>query len=319
MNEYWEITHTRGIATQAVWTDQPDFALNKLSKTQHSALVDAMPSLAQERANKESDLTGIIAGRHDTFELVTSLDVRVPGVLGGTLDDEDDLQEQFDHIYAIDPGASQESALRRARLVLPLWQKVDAARAALTPAEPPIKLKVVVNGASVSWGAADFEHLIDQAENVQKAEAAAQHEVTAAKAALRAADHKLDRANKRWYKAWMKAFPPGTPEGDAAKAQIPTELNTVADPEALEITLLTPQANHTILVAFNPDGGAHATTRELLYRLAGEPEFGHTAPITGTSMVAGPFAAGALVTFRTRVANSNPGTVPSAEKTAVAL
>jgi len=66
-----------------------------------------------------------------------------------------------------------------------------------------------------------------------------------------------------------------------------------------------------VTVAFDPDGGDNATTKELQYQLPGEPEFGHATPITGNSMTVGPFDPGVTVTFRTRVSNSHPGVVTS--------
>jgi hypothetical protein len=72
-------------------------------------------------------------------------------------------------------------------------------------------------------------------------------------------------------------------------------------------------------VNLDPDGGAHATTKELQYMLPGETEFGHTTAITGNEMIIGPLAVGASVTFRTRVANSNPGTATSAPKSVVVV
>ena len=52
--------------------------------------------------------------------------------------------------------------------------------------------------------------------------------------------------------------------------------------------------------------------------LPGETEFGHATPITANSMTVGPFAAGASVSFRTRVSNSNPGVVTSPAVAAIA-
>ena len=315
MKEYWEITHERALATQAVWIMQPGFELNKLTKAQHATLTDSLPTLAQTRADKENALTGAIAAADDLFAQIERLDVRVPSFIAGMLDDDDPLKEQLDPIYDIDADLSHAHTLRRARLILPLWNEVNTARQADTPAKPALKVKL----GEVEVGYSELKQLIQDAEDALETQAAKQHDVIAAKAALRATDRKLDRGNKRWYKSWMQAYPAGTPEGDSALGQVPTEQGGAADPEPLEITQLTPQANHTILVAFDPAGGAHATTKELLYRLPGEPEFGHTAPITGATMTAGPFPAGALVTFRTRVANSNPGTIPSTAKSAVAL
>ncbi len=49
----------------------------------------------------------------------------------------------------------------------------------------------------------------------------------------------------------------------------------------------------------------------------GETEFGHSTPITANQMTVGPFDPGSTVSFRTRVANSNPGFVTSPVVTVV--
>ena len=313
MNEYWEITHTRGVATQAVWAMQPAFELNNLTLTQHGTLVDSFPVLAQTRDNKENDLTDALAAKHDVFDKLSNIAGRMPGLIDGLLEDDDPLTEQLDAIYAIDADASENSALRRARQLLPLWTDVNAARAAAVPPKPP--LTVDYQGVAVT--VADFSATIDAALAAQKTEAEKQRDVTNAKTALRAADRKLDRADKRWYQAWLKAYPPGTPEGNAAQSQIPTEQG-VPQAEMLAILSAVAQPDHSFVVTFDPNGGDHAATKELQYQLAGEPEFGHSTPITGNSMTVGPFAAGVTVSFRTLVSNSNPGFVTSPVVAAVA-
>jgi hypothetical protein len=313
MNEYWEITHARAVATQAVWGMQPTFELNNLTRTQHGTLTDSLPTLAQTRDNKENDLTDALAAKHTVFDKLQNLAIRVPGLIDGLLDDDDDLKEQLDAIYGIDPAASENSALRRARVILPLWTDVNTARAAAVPPKPALTVDYL--GAPVA--VADFSATIDLAIAKQKTEAEKQRDVTNAKSALRTADRKTDRANKRWYQAWLTAYPVGTPEGDAAVAQIPTEQGT-AQAQVLPILSATAQPDHTVIVALDPAGGAHATTKELQYQLPGEPEFGHSTPITGNQLTAGPFTAGASVSFRTRVANSNPGFVTSPVVTVIA-
>ena len=314
MKEYWEITHERAVATQAVWGMKPTFELNKLTKAQHATLTDSLPTLAQARDNKENDLTEALAAKHNFFDKLRSLGTRVPGLIDGMLDDDDDLKDQLDAIYAVDPDLSESHILRRGRLILPLWIDVNAARAAAVP--PKGELTLDYQGVSV--GASNFGGDMVSAITAQKTEAERQRDVTNAKSALRTADRKTDRANKRWYQAWLKAWPVGTAEGDAAQSQIPTEQGT-AQAQPLEILTLTALANHTVKVNLDPVGGAHATTKELQYQLPGETEFGHSTPITGLEMIVGPFSAGASVTLRTRVANSNPGTVPSAPKTVVVI
>jgi hypothetical protein len=316
MKQYWEITHERGVATQAVWGMKPAFELNKLTKAQHSTLTDSLPTLAQTRDNKENDLTDALAAKHVVFAKLVSVATRMPGLMDGLLDDEDPLKEQLDPIYAIDTNVSENHTLRRCRLLMPFWTDVNTARAAAVPPKP--ELTIDYGSPSVAVNVGDFSSTVSSALGTQKMESEKQRDVTNAKSALRAADRKTDRANKRWYKAWLKAYPEGTPEGDAAQSQIPTEQG-VAPAEPIEILTLTALANHTVRVNLDPAGGAHATTKELQYLLPGETEFGHTTGITGNEMIIGPLAAGASVTFRTRVANSNPGTATSAPKSVVVV
>jgi hypothetical protein len=82
-----------------------------------------------------------------------------------------------------------------------LWTDVDAARAAATPPKPALTLDYL--GAPV--GVADFSATIDLAIAAQRTEAENQRDVTNAKSALRTADRKTDRGNKRWYQAWLLA------------------------------------------------------------------------------------------------------------------
>lgn len=306
MQQYWEITHERAVDTQAVWGMQPTFELNNLTRTQHGTLTDSLPVLAQTRDNKENDLTEALAAKHDQFAKLVNLIIRVPGLIDGLLDDEDPLKEQLDAIYGVDADASEHAGLRRGRLLLPLWTDVNTARAAAVPPKAALTLDYQATPVAV----ADFSATMDAALAAQKTEAEKQRDVTNAKSALRTADRKLDRGNKRWYQSWLLAYPVGTPEGDAAQSQITTEQG-VADAQVLSIQSATPMPDHTVDLQFDPNGGDHATVKELQYQLPGEPEFGHSTPITGNSMIVGPFTPGITVSFRTRVSNSNPGFVTS--------
>lgn len=306
MNEYWEITRERSVATQAVWGMQLAFELNGLTRTQHGTLSDSLAVLAQARDTAENNLTDALAAKHTVFAKLSNVATRMPGLIDGMLDDEDELKHQLDAIYGIDANGSENSAMHRARLLVPLWTDVNTARVAALPPKPELTLDYL--GVAVT--VAILSSTIDAALTAQKTEADKQRLVTNAKSALRTADHKTDRANKRWYKAWLKAFPVGTPEGDAAVSQIFTGSGT-PDPSPLNILSALPQVNQTVIVSFDPAGGANGTTKELQYQLPGELEFGHSTPITGNSLTVGPFTPGATISFRTRVANSNPGVVTS--------
>ncbi len=189
---------------------------------------------------------------------------------------------------------------------------MNAALAAQVPPKPALTIKY----QGVDTGVADVQSGILAAIAAQKTEAERLRDVTNAKSAPRTADRKTDRANKRWYLARLKAYPEGTP--DAALADVPTEQG-VAPAQAIEILTLVAQTNHTLQANLDPACGAHATTKEFQYMVPGETEFGHTTPITGNTVVIGPFAVGLTVTCRARVANFNPGTVTSASKSATTI
>lgn len=314
MNEYWNITLARAMRTQAVWGMKPEFELNSLTRTQHGTLTDSLSTLAQARDTAENNLTDALSAKGTIFTKLVNVSIRLPGLADGLIEDDDVLHDQLDKIFAVDADVSENSTLRRSRLILPFWTDLNTARAA---AVPP-KLALTLDYLGVAVAVADFSTAMDSAITAQKTEADKQRFVTNAKSALRTADRKTDRANKRWYKAWLKAYPEGTPEGDAALSDIPTEQGT-AQAQKIEILTLTPLANHTVRANLDPNGGAHATTKELQTMLPGETEFGHTVAITGNEMILGPYAAGIAVTARTRVANSNPGTVTSATKSVVTI
>jgi hypothetical protein len=319
MKEFWEITYERGIATNAVWAMQPAFELRGLTSTQHSDNVGTLPELAQVVADKEGDLSDAYESRNDYFAKLTSLIVRVPGVIDGMLTEDDDLHGQLDGIYSIDGQSSLASALRRARLVAPLWEDFNAQLAAATPPKPAFTIDYKQPGSDlppVTVTQADFAALIGNCEAALTSVAGVNRSVTNAKSALASLDKRVDRDNKRWYKAWVKNYPEGTPEGDAALSQIPAEQGT-PEPNALEISSVDSHTNHTATINYPATGGEHATTLELLYKLPDEEDFGHAVPVTRPSQVVGPFPAGTVVIFVTRVSNSTPGVVFGTPRSAV--
>jgi hypothetical protein len=316
MQEYWEITQARALATVSVWNLQPTFTLQGLTLSQHTANTAALASTATTRAQKEGDLSDARQSLYDAFEKMTDMNTRVPGAIEGMLSPDDDLHGQIDLVYAEDSAGSQAAVLRRGRLVQGLWTDFNARRAAQTPALPPLVVSYKKKNSdvpAVDVTVADMVAMVTAGPVAQTAVADGQREVNKIKTALRALESKVDRDNKRWYQAWMKLFPQGTPEGDAAFSQVPTE-SGVSAPVALEIDSATANSDRTVLLTYATSGGDHATTLELQWKLESEGDFGHSTPITRPTQTVGPFPANATVTFRTRVANSSPGVVLSAPK-----
>ncbi len=319
MKEYWEITQERGVATLAVWSMQTTFELRGLTLPQHTTNVGALTGLAQTRAAQEGNLSDVRAERDDTLAKLRDANVRVPGIIDGVLTADDDLHGQLDLVYAVETNVSQASDLRRARLLGGLWADFNAKLAADTPPKPPLILAYKKAGSDdppVNVTQENLLDLIEDCEQVQSDEAAAIREVSKAKTALRTAERKVDRDNKRWYLAWLKMYPPGTPEGDAAKNQVPAEQGT-PPPNPLDIVSLTVNADRTVTLLYPANGGEHATTLELQWRLPGDEDFGHSVAVQRPQQTVGPFTAGATVTFRTRGANSTPGVILGEPKTAI--
>ena len=305
MKEYWEITRERIIATCAVWGMNPTFALKNLTLTSHSTAIVGLTDASNLRALKEGDLSDKRALRDDVLAIIKDVIVRVPGIIQNKLDDEDDLQDQLDLVFSVTGPFTETSAPRRAGYLFGLWADFNTLLAAQIPAQTPLTLAVTGNPA---MDVGTFMSLCAQFASLRSEVQTAEREVNKAKTALRALESKTDRGNKRWYGAWIKQFPAGTPEGDAALSQIPTEQGTGA-PTPLEINSLTPQVDHSVTVLYQDGTGLHGTTKELLYRLPGEAEFGHSTPVVLPSQSIGPFTPGTTVEVRTRLANSTPGVV----------
>lgn len=308
MKEYWEITHERATATVAVWNLQSTFALKGLTLAQHTTNCTGLPTQAAARALVELATNAVRADRDDALRLIREANARVPNLLEGHLDDNDDLHEELDLVFAVSITVGVNATLRRARLLAGVWGKYNVLNLA-TPLT--IKWKPDPNGPEATISQSDFVTALNGMEALLTAVANAERDVASAKSVLRTLERKVDRGNKRFYKAWVETYPEGTTEGDAARSTIPTEAG-VPLAQILEIANVTPQAGGMLLVAFDTSTGQHATTRELLRQLPGDLDFGNTVAITGSSIVIGPFPPGTLVKLRTRVANSNPGVVWSA-------
>ena len=308
MTEYWEITHNRATATVAVWNMQAAFVLKSLNLTQHTTNCTGLPPLASARAQTELATNAARAVRDDALRLLHTANARVPVLLEAMVDDNDDLHDELDLVFAVSISRGVDTTLRRARLLAGVWGKYNVFNLA---APLSLKWKPDPNGPEATILQSDFATTLSGMETQLSAVATTERNEATAKSALRALERKVDRGNKRFYQVWTATYPAGTPEGDAARSTIPTEAG-VPQAQILEIATLTPLPGDMLEVAFDPNTGTHATTRELLRQLPGDLDFGTTTPITLPSMQIGPFPPGTLVKLRTRVANSNPGVVWSA-------
>ncbi|HEV7406745.1 MAG TPA: hypothetical protein VGO11_27595 [Chthoniobacteraceae bacterium] len=142
-------------------------------------------------------------------------------------------------------------------------------------------------------------------------------DLEAAREAFRAHDRQADQLNKRWYKVVKESHDPGDPVHEALSG-IPTEPGTPApDPIEIETVAQGGEGGLQVLVQYVPDGGDHATTKEVQWQIAGvDPAdtYPHTAPLDASGNALGPFVVGKTVKIRTAVSNSS-GTRTTAPRT----
>lgn len=301
MQHYWEITRERALATLPVWAMQPGFTCKELNRAAYARALEQLELKATEQADAEQLLARRRAERDALFAKLRAVVQRAPGIIEAFLPDDSPLHSQLDIVYAIEVNTGEERVLARACHLARLWRDFDASH----PAEGrPLGIKLSLT-ETIHF--AQFQTLMKSCDSAQEEVALQRNAVCRAKTALRAIERQLDRYNKRWYLAWTRTFPAGTPEGDAARALLPTGAETL-EPTPLAIGALTVDADRRVQVSYVA-GGENATTLELQYRLPEDPEFGYSTPVTRPRQLVGPFPVGSLVTFRTRVANSTPGAV----------
>ena len=299
MKKHWNLAQKRAVSTLAVWSDHPLFALRGLTYSQHEQNLSRFRELQNEEAEADYELVRSSKAARRLFGRLANLNVRAPGVIESMLEDGEALRGRLPDIYAIVSGRKEEDELKRARLVVALWEDFDAQQQALTPPKPPLLLPV----EKVDVGAADFAALLASAQAAQQTEARAEKRATDARTALAKLHARLDRDNKRWYGAWTITYPPDTPEGDAARSNVPTSPNRHAA-QPVPIAGLEARADSRVVVTYAEEGGKNAKVLELQWRSVGQEEWTGSAPLERPSQVVGPFVMGGAYEFRTRAAKS---------------
>ena len=294
MAERWQVAHQRGQQTTAVWgTFGPGFQVGTVTLATHTADVALLTVQADARGVQQDVVDDARLARDANFDAMRDIVVRVPQLIEATLEEEDLLQNDLADIFGIIPN-SQANVQERARRVISFWNRVNALRAAMTPALPPLLLGTV-GVADLQTRLTTHPVLLQTLENEKS-------ELNQKKGLLTTTARRIDRNNKRWYAAWSKNFAEGSPEHNAL-SQITTESGT-SEPTPLEIDTLTADGDN-VDVGYVEGGGDHATTLEVLWQVVGvDPVFGHVTPVNLAGQTVGPFPPGAEVRFKTRVSNS---------------
>jgi len=310
MAESWEAVHLRGQQTIGMWTTfAPDFVLASLTLAQHTADVAEILTRVNDRDVQQATVALAAAARDDNYNFIRDLNTRAAQVIDGLLDVEDDLHTVLDDVYAADLY-TQEGNLTRARRLIDLWTRLNAARAALTPALPPLLIGTVAG--------ADLQAAVTRHADLLQTLDSERHELSQRRSRLSAHVRQVDRNNKRLYAVWSGNFPVGTPEHEALRL-IDTEEGTTP-PTALEIDALT-QTGLSVAITYVAGGGRRATSLQLLYQLLGaqgadegDDDYGHPTPVVLAGQTIGPFEAGQTVNLKT-VAENSAGAMEGAVRT----
>ena len=309
--EFWEVTKARAQETLPVWTQYvPTLKIGGKTKSDLEALIDGFEPLVQARTMAQDDYDAACRAGQDALLRMKLLGTKVPQIIDAQLSENAALLKDLDDVYKTSPRA-EGTILKRLRDLLPVWERADAALAAMTPPEPPIQRKI----GTTLYTAALAQTLLDSYTNVVKAVKNEEKDLELARAALREHDRVADQLNKNWYQVVKASSDPGDPVYEALEG-ITTEPSTPA-PDTIDIDTVLQGGTEGLqaLVTYLPGGGAHATTQLVKWMVVGvDLDFTHSAPLDEGGNALGPFTVGQVVRVLTEVSNSS-GTRTTAART----
>lgn len=302
MPSYWQISQARGFQTQGVWALFSDFAVGKATIDSHADGLTTLLTAATTAEGYKNLLDTANAQLSAEYDYFKTMNTAIASRLDGEVPDEDALQRDIDQLRI---DASSRAAIEERTLkTVAAWTKINAARAAETPAQPA----VVVRGSTAAAYQARWADLPAK----RHASEAAAGVWRSGSSQLRAADKAVDRVNKDWYQAWKSEFPTGTPQGDAL-AGVDTE-SSGPPPQVLEIAAIA-QEGLSLRVTYVSDTGKYATVLDLNYLVEGvHADFQRVSAEVAAGNLIGPFTAGQIVRVRTDVGNSRDHSELSAER-----
>ena len=307
----WEITKQRAILSLTVWTQQaPTLKIGGLGKEDLEAWIAEFEGVVQDRAVKQDNAVGAYRAQQATLQKIKLLGTKVPQMMEGHLNTNELLMKDLKQVYAVSPR-TEGTILERGRMLFPLWVRANAALAAMTPPQDPIKRLV----QGIEQTAVMFKALLDGYTGQVQTTSDKAGLLKTTKKNLEELDEKTDKLNKDWYKVMKASYDPGSAAYEALST-IPTEGGTPA-PDTIEIdtVLQGGEDGLHVEVEYESGGGGHATTKLIKWMVVGvDADFIHSEPLTAEGNEIGPFTVGQVVTLMTEVTNSS-GTRNSAPRT----
>ena len=211
--EYWFDVHTRGLETVGVWgTYAATFKVGEYDLVSHSADVHSLYGLITLRESAKSGVDNARSTRNTAAAEMRDICTRACKVIGGSLPRGHALHGKVSEVCGV-KSRSQDGVQKKARKLVALWTDVNAYRAGLSPAQPPLEVGgYTVSGFQSSLG--NHAQFLQEVETKNSA-------FGKKKSQLLTAVTRVDVNNKRWYKAWQGEFVAGSPER-AALSQIDT-------------------------------------------------------------------------------------------------
>jgi hypothetical protein len=301
--EYWETTKERAQATLPVWQQHlPAYKVAGKTATDLDGLINQFEPLAQARTAAQDTFDEAIRAVRTALLKMKLLGTKVPQIIDAQLSENEAIQKDLADAFRSAPR-TESGILGRLRALIPVWQRANAALAAMTPPGDPITRAVQGVPQTVAMAKA----LLDGYTALVKTAKDKEELLDTARGTLRAHDRAVAVLIQGWYQAVKASHDPGDPVYEAL-AGIPVPGDT-PPPETIDIAELTQGGDDGlhVLVSYEPGGGAHATTREVQWEVEGSDAAGtfpHSAALDASGNALGPFTVGQIVRVRTRVSNS---------------
>ncbi len=300
--EYHEITKDRAEKTLPVWqTHTPTIKIRGQGPVELEAFIDGFQPLVQARIEAQDVEDAAFRAVQGALLKMKLLGVNIPTFIKIQLKENPNIGKDVGDLYRAQP-TSESGILKRAGMLLPVWERANAALAALTPPQDDITLNI----QGVAHTPAMLETLLNSYTGLTKTLEQKSSLLDDARGALRSHDHLCDQVNKDWY-AYAKAGADNNAALLAALETIPTEPST-QPPPVVEIDHVTQggEEGRQPLVSY-PNGSTigNATTAVVEYTLPGDAQpWTHSVPLdlSGNALPAAPV--GAVITLRTRTENS---------------
>lgn len=300
--EYWEITKDRAEKTLPVWTAHtPTLKIRGEGPVELEAYIDGFEALVQGRIEAQDAEDAAYRAVQSSLLKMKLMGIHIPAMIKIQHKKNESIRKDVADLFSAQP-TSEGGILKRARMLLPVWERANDALAAMTPPQDPITLNI----QGTAHTPAMLEALLTGYTELTKALAQKSSLLDDARGALRTHDHLCDELNKDWY-AYAKAGADTNQALLEALETIPKEPSTQPPPvvEIEHVTQGGEQGRQPLISYPNGSTMGNATTGVLQWTLPGDAEpYLHSMPLdlSGNAIPVQPV--GTVVTLRTRTENS---------------